>query len=326
MASDLPAELKNALERITFGVSRNDAALRARRISETYRGGGTSAGIADRDDALAYALARMPATYAAVSACLDAVARARPAFLPASLLDLGAGPGTATWAAADTFAALTHFASIDINPALRDLARDLAARSGRLASIDYRLGDARSELAVAAPADLVIASYVIAEVTEVEKLVERLWAKTTGILLIVEPGTPDGYARMLGARTQLIALGGQVVAPCPHEARCPLIPPDWCHFAQRLARTRDHKQVKQVDVPFEDEKFSYVAVARTPAEPRMARVLAPPAVGKAATTLKLCRPDGTAARIIVPRRDKAAYALARRLRWGDTAPDFPEGR
>jgi ribosomal protein RSM22 (predicted rRNA methylase) len=45
-------------------------------------------------------------------------------------------------------------------------------------------------------------------------------------------------------------------------------------------------------------------------------VLAPPDVGKAEITAKLCTEDGVAlAR--VPRRDKAAYADARRWRWGD---------
>src|SRR5581483_6810518 len=185
-----------------------------------------------------------------------------PDFAPASLLDVGAGPGTASWAAAAAFAGLQQFASIDGNPALRDLAGELAARSERLGRLDYRLGDARTELTVAAPADLVIASYVIAEVPDAEKLVARLWEKTTDLLLIVEPGTPDGYARVLVARAQLIALGAPVAAPCPHEFTCPLSRPDWCHFSERLMRTRDHKQVKQVDVPFEDEKFSYVAVAR----------------------------------------------------------------
>ena len=96
VSPDLPAELKAALDARLQGLSRNDAAERAARISKTYRGGGNSGAIRNETDALAYALARMPATYAAVTASLNALGEIRPDFAPASLLDVGAGPGTAT--------------------------------------------------------------------------------------------------------------------------------------------------------------------------------------------------------------------------------------
>src|SRR3954449_6901528 len=101
---DVPFELKAALEAKLHGRSRGDAAERAAKISETYRGGGGSAAIRGEADALAYALARMPATYAAVAESLNALCENRPDFAPKRLLDVGAGPGTATWAAAETFA------------------------------------------------------------------------------------------------------------------------------------------------------------------------------------------------------------------------------
>ncbi len=96
---DLPAELRAALDAKLQGLSRTDAAERAALISQTYRDGGNSGAIASAADALAYALARMPATYAAVTASLNALCELRPDFAPASLLDVGAGPGTASWAA-----------------------------------------------------------------------------------------------------------------------------------------------------------------------------------------------------------------------------------
>src|SRR5256714_15311953 len=95
---DLPAELKSALDAKLRGFSRNEAAARAARISKTYRDGGGSGAIKSETDALAYALARMPATYAAVIASLNELCEVRPDFEPSSLLDVGAGPGTATWA------------------------------------------------------------------------------------------------------------------------------------------------------------------------------------------------------------------------------------
>jgi ribosomal protein RSM22 (predicted rRNA methylase) len=314
----LPDELRSALTRLTEGQSRHELAGRARAISESYRGGGTSTPIADAGDALAYALTRMPATYAAVAACLAALRDARPAFQPASMIDAGAGPGTATWAAADAFASLSDVVLLDANAALMDLARKLVTGSERLAGAGFRAGDLPQLLGNAPGADLVVASYLIGELDARERpdLASLLWERTHDTLLIVEPGTPAGYARILEVRAQLIAQGAHVLAPCPHDRPCPLVAPDWCHFAQRLPRTRDHMLLKDADVPFEDEKFAYVALSRVAAEARRTRVLAPPHASKAAIEAKLCTADGVI-NAGIARRDKIGYAAARRWRWGD---------
>jgi ribosomal protein RSM22 (predicted rRNA methylase) len=159
---------------------------------------------------------------------------------------------------------------------------------------------------------------MIGEIGEAEQaaLTELIWARTRDTLLIVEPGTPRGYAGIIALRARLIAAGAHVAAPCPHDGRCPLTAPDWCHFTQRLPRLRAHKQIKGAELPFEDEKFSYVALRRAPALRHPARVLAQPDVRKVEVTAKLCTSDGLAI-AKVPRRAKAEYARARRWRWGD---------
>ncbi len=319
---DLPAELKAALDGKLRGFSRNEAAARAASISQTYRDGGGSGGIRSETDALAYALARMPATYAAVIASLNALGAISPDFAPASLLDVGAGPGTATWAAAEALPSLQRFTLLDANGALRELALDLAQGSHRLRDAIYQRGEARTTLATADAADLVVASYVIGEMSEAERgqIAELMWAKTRDTLLVVEPGTPAGYARIIALREQLIASGAHVAAPCPHDGRCPLVAPDWCHFTQRLARSRAHKQLKGAELPFEDERFSYVALTRAAPAHRPARLLAQPVISKVDIAAKLCTSGGLVlAR--VPRRAKADYARARRWRWGDAVTE-----
>jgi ribosomal protein RSM22 (predicted rRNA methylase) len=315
---DLPAELKAALDAKLKGFSRNDAAERAAAISKNYRDGGGSVAIRSETDALAYALARMPATYAAVTASLNALCEIRPEFAPKRLLDIGAGPGTASWAAAEAFSTLQDFMLLDANDALRKLALDLVSYSFRLRKATYERGEAHNLLVKAEAADLVVASYVIGEIGEAEQasLAALMWAKTRDTLLVVEPGTPAGYARIIALRGRLIAAGAHVAAPCPHDGKCPLSAPDWCHFTQRLQRSRAHKQVKGAELPFEDEKFAYVALTREPVAARASRVLAQPTVSKVEVTAKLCTPAGvTLAR--TPRRAKADYAVARRWRWGD---------
>ena len=317
-APDLPTELKAALDAKLHGLSRHDAAERAALISKTYRDGGNSGAIRSESDALAYALARMPATYAAVTASLNALREITPQFAPTSLLDIGAGPGTASWAAAEAFSSLQDFTLLDANKALRALALDLGRDSTRLRRMTYTRGEAPAMLAASEAADLVVASYVIAELNDRERsaLAGLMWAKTRDTLLVVEPGTPAGYARIIALRTQLIALGAHVAAPCPHDGQCPLMAPDWCHFTQRLPRLRAHKQIKGAELPFEDEKFSYIALTRAPVAQHRVRVLAQPVVSKVETTAKLCTSDGVALTRI-PSRTKADYARARRWRWGD---------
>ncbi len=316
--TSLPDNLREGLQRLSEGRSRRDLADRATVISEAYRSGGTSKPIADERDALAYALVRMPATYAAVSASIEALRGARPEFAPVSMIDAGAGAGTATWAAAGAYPSLSDFILLDANAALADLAKTLATPDERLADAGFRLGDIRQLLANAPVSDLVVAGYLIGELDgrAQEDLADLMWERTRDTLLVVEPGTPAGYARIIALRAKLIAKGAHVLAPCPHDSACPLVAPDRCHFAQRLPRSRDHMLLKDADVPFEDEKFSYVALSRTPIENRASRVLAPPHTGKAAIDAKLCTTSGVIP-ASVPRRDKAAYAKARRWRWGD---------
>jgi ribosomal protein RSM22 (predicted rRNA methylase) len=316
----LPAALRAALDTKLEGLSRQDAASRAALISKTYRDGGSSIAIKSEVDALAYALVRMPATYAALTACLNALLEARPDFAPTRLLDVGAGPGTASWAAAEAFTSLQSFMLLDINAALQALALNLGREHPRLATMTCRRDD--NALDEVDPADVVIASYLVGEVGDGERrrLAERLWAKTRDTLVVVEPGTPAGYERIIALRAQLIQSGARVVAPCPHDGKCPLAKPDWCHFAQRLPRLRAHIQVKGAELPFEDEKFSYVVLTREPAPQRFSRVLATPAVGKVEVSAKLCTAGGLEI-AKVPRRDKTAYAKARRWRWGDAVMD-----
>jgi ribosomal protein RSM22 (predicted rRNA methylase) len=326
-APDLPAELKAALDARLQGVSRNAAAERAALISQTYRDGGGSSAIRSEADALAYTLARMPATYAAVSACLNALHEIRPDFAPRSLLDVGAGPGTATWAAAAAFPSLTSLALLDSNSALRALALELGGNSTRLRKMNYQHGEARAALVDSEAADLVIASYMIGEIGDAERtaLAELMWTKTRDTLLIVEPGTPAGYGRIISLRRQLIAAGANVAAPCPHDRECPLPAPDWCHFTQRLPRSRAHKQLKSAELPYEDEKFSYVALTRAPSARHPARVIAQPVATKVAVTARLCTDQGIL-NASAARRQKAAYQCFKKIAWGDAIFDADHGQ
>lgn len=325
MNPELPGPLRGAIEARLEGVSRRDLAERAAKVSAAYRGGAGSSGVVlGPDDALAYALARLPATYAADLAVFTALAEVCPDFAPATLLDAGAGPGTASWAALEVWPRIEAALLLDESGPFLDLARLLGeAGPPVLAGADRRRVSLTAAGGEAWPrADLVVASYVLAEIAGAAQptLVDRLWAACEGVLVLVEPGTPAGYQRILAARTRLIAAGARLAGPCPHAEACPLSSPDWCHFVQRLPRSRDHRQAKGAEAPFEDEKFIWLAAARdgVGVSPPSARVLSPPRQAKPGVELKLCLETGALDHRFIPRRDKPAFAAARRLDWGDT--------
>jgi ribosomal protein RSM22 (predicted rRNA methylase) len=218
---------------------------------------------------------------------------------------------------------------IDANRALLAAAAHLAASSSHRGLADARRvqGDATGSSAALPPSDLIVAAYALGEIAERERaaFVTRLWASATGAVVLVEPGTPDGFERIRVARAQLIAAGAHFAAPCPHAAPCPIVAPDWCHFAERVQRSREHRLAKGGEAPFEDEKYAYVVAVRdgVAVAPYAARVLAPPRVSKAGIGLKLCTDAGFIVDATAAKRNREAYAVARRAWWGDALTEPP---
>ena len=308
----LAPELTQALNALLEGVSRNDLAREAQKMSAGYRAGTGSQAIATPLQAKAYAVARMPATYAACAAVFERLKQVAPGFAPASLLDVGAGTGAASWAAVAAWPGVSAIAMLDRNPALRDLARVLAEAG--LPRSEFLSGDLFSPKP---QADLVVASYVLAELREdrMAEAVADLWTSAGMGLALVEPGTPAGFARIRAARTALIAAGAHVAAPCTHDEACPMRDGDWCHFSQRLPRSRDHMLLKDAQVPFEDERYCYVVVTREKVASG-ARILAPVLEEKPGLTFKLCDGNGLRAQFVA-KREKEEFRRVRKLGWGD---------
>ena len=322
MGVGLPPALEAAIERRLVGASRADLAVRAARISDHYRAqGASSAVIRAEADAAAYALSRLPATFAAVDAAFAAIAE-QADFAPASVLDVGAGPGGASWAAVEHWPRVASVALLDSNRAFLELAMNLAKASDHpaLAAAQPVVADFITLDAPPDPADLVVASYALAEVAapRAVDVARRLWDLARGVLVVVEPGTPAGFERVVAVRAALVEAGAEVLAPCPHSAGCPIQGPAWCHFGRRLPRSRDHRLVKGASAPFEDEKFAYVAVARPGIASRRTgeRVLSTPRISKVEAAYRACAAEGLVDRRI-SRRERDRFARARRLDWGD---------
>ncbi|OLZ63190.1 rRNA methyltransferase [Streptomyces amritsarensis] len=321
--------LRSTLGGLLDGLPPKQASAAVERLIANYRGRTPTDApvLRDRSDVAAYAAYRMPATFEAVRAALDALAEAAPDWAPASHVDVGGGTGAATWAVDATWDGPRQTTVLDwAEPALA-LGRELAAASGSpvLRGAEWRRAVIGSGMAIP-DADLVTVSYVLGELTpQARTAVVAEAARAGRAVVLIEPGTPEGYLRIREARDQLIAAGLKVAAPCPHDGTCPIeVGKDWCHFSARVSRSSLHRQVKGGSLPYEDEKFSYVAATRFPVEPAASRITRKPQIRKGLVLLELCGPaegDGAGlTRVNVTKRHGDLYKAARDADWGRAWP------
>jgi ribosomal protein RSM22 (predicted rRNA methylase) len=309
---ELPAELRDAVT----ALAKPGVAGASRDLSERYRDRDRRSGsvASTAAEVAAYAVTRLPATYAALRFVLAELALRRPTIEPRTQLDLGSGPGTALWAAAATWPTLAEATAVEAEPAMLRLAAGLPSPGP---AVSWR----RGALPDAVPRDafdLVTVGYVLSELDEAARAetLRRAWEATRMALVVVEPGTPEGFRRILDARSRLLEAGATTVAPCPHDAPCPLPADDWCHFAVRLARTSAHRRAKDAQLAHEDEKLSYTIVAREPGPRAVARILRHPQIRSGHVRLKLSTPSGIE-EAVISKRDGELYRRARRASWGE---------
>lgn len=315
--------LRAALAALLDGLPPRQAAQAVERLIANYRGATPTDApvLRDRSDVAAYAAYRMPATFEAVRGALYGLVDAAPDWAPATHTDIGGGTGAASWAVAEAWEGAARTTVLDwAEPALA-LGRELARGAFDAEWRRERIGGALR----LADTDLVTVSYVLNELTEADRtaLVTEA-ARAAQAVVIVEPGTPDGYERIIAARTLLVESGFTVAAPCPHSGACPIVPgTDWCHFSARVSRSSLHRKVKGGSLPYEDEKYSYVAAARFPVTPVTGRITRRPQIRKGQVLLELCGPEGLG-RETVTKRHGPLYKEARDAEWGDPWPSSEE--
>ena len=317
----MPDQLRGAIEKAVAG-SQHSALRRASdEISAAYKSGDfTSPILRSSVHRTAYTLVRMPATYAANVHALRNLASSVAGFAPRTLLDLGSGPGTSAWAAAEVFPSIETFTLLERDVGLVDLGRSLARRSesSALRQAEWMSLDIANSTTLP-KADLVLISYALGELGSKNRLnvVERAWGAAQEALVVIEPGTRRGFEIVLGVRSQLIGMNAQLAAPCPHMDQCPMAAAgDWCHFAQRIERSSEHRRLKDGALGYEDEKFSYVAGSRLPISAPRSRVVRHPGIFSGYVKLELCN-GPSLERQTVTRSKGQSYKEARHARWGD---------
>jgi ribosomal protein RSM22 (predicted rRNA methylase) len=313
----LPESLQNAIEQECSAFSHDALRKASQQLTSLYHEQRASSVPSFQNAAsrAAYLAVRMPATYAAIHRVLLECKR-RVDTAPRSFLDLGAGPGTGSWAAAEVFPELNSITLIEQSRPMAEIGEKFCKGAEAL-SLQSATWLCQSLQNTIPPADLALLSYVIAELqpAQVDNLLERLWEQVN-MVVIIEPGTPDGYRRILKIRDWALNRGGHLIAPCPHREACPMQKPDWCHFPARVERTRMHKFLKGATLGYEDEKFSYIAFGKSPSQIPNGRIVGSVSKGSGFVQFPLCV-EGKLEKTTVSRKQET-YRLARNAQWGDS--------
>lgn len=273
--------------------------------------------ISNELQALVYAAVRMPATYAAVKSALEHATMYNDITID-TIIDVGAGTGAASLAAEEVFNS-EHICLMERESYMRECGSRIfeSIDDDILKAAQWYDEDILNDNADR-HADLVMSSYMINEIKlqDRENVFDRLWNMADKMLLIVEPGTKEGFEVISHAREYFLAGGMHIAAPCTHENKCGLDKDDWCHFSVRVARSRIHKLIKEADVPYEDEKFSYIAIVKDDVTSDGMRILRHPDIRKGNIGLRVCDSQGIR-NTIITKKDGELFKKARKSSAGD---------
>ncbi len=273
-----------------------------------------------KEHCVAYAASRMPATYEVAVHIFTELFKQRPELALESVLDIGAGPGTCAFALSSlhTFKKITllekEFQFLELGKRLFQSLPDLAFKNAT-----WHLSDA-ANMPEFPKSDLTIASYSLGEMNPAvrQNVLAKCLKATQKIMIVIEPGTPQGYTNLMTMRTQIINQGSFILAPCPHQNPCPINAPDWCHFSKRLPRERFHRLIKNVELNYEDEKYCYLVAS--PDEPplsTLSRIIKKPMKRPGHIYVDLCTSVGLK-REVVPRSRQEKMRQAKKAKWGDS--------
>ncbi|MCP5504047.1 MAG: hypothetical protein H7A41_02715 [Chlamydiales bacterium] len=248
---------------------------------------------------IVYLATRMPATCAVLKKVFSEIS------VPKTILDCGAGPGTSIWA-------LFDFPIISLTLLEKDL-EFVKLGKKLLESEPFEVTwKTQNFLTFMEKAELILFSYSLNEIPQenIPEVIQKAYFQTENYIVVVEPGTPDGFERIREIRSQLLQLGMSLHAPCPHHNTCPMASPDWCHFSARLPRTSLHRILKKGTLGHEDEKYSYLIASKKPHNPHGSRILRHPLIRKGHSIVDLCTGSGLQQKTFTGKERK-------NLHWGD---------
>lgn len=277
-------------------------------------------------DCLAYLALRFPATYAQIYSALSQIQERIPTWKPNSVLELGCGPGTGIWAATSLWPSIKTVTGLDQEQLFLSLAQEIQYDSKMNPEITWVKNTIRKWIASedAVDYDLVIVANVLNELAgeEREKLMQKIAAQKSGVVILLEPGTSVGYTIIANAAGN-IAATQHLIAPYINNR---LVASDeyWIHFVQRFQRPEFQRRIRQsmrdsslMASDWEDTKYSYVAWGNVLVErPIWGQCIGSVQKYKGFLTIPVLTAEGIVnARVL--KRNKADYTYVKNIRWGE---------
>ncbi len=313
---DIPKGLKDSINRLLSENKASNIIENAQTISNRYRknDGKGKRLLTNELEAVSYATSRMPATYAAVYSVFKQILVNYDEEIT-SLLDVGAGTGAGTWAV-NEIENMSQITCLEREKSMSNIGKKLMKNTA-LDNVQWKSYDILQD-EIVEKADIVLTSYMINELPEQEreKAVLKLWQATDKLMVVIEPGTPEGFKNILNIRNLIKEQGGYIVAPCCCNGECPIKENDWCAFYARVARSSIHRQAKGGNLGYEDEKFSYIAFSKTPVEITGERILRHPQINSGFVKVKLCTADGIQEKTY-SKKDGEIYKKTKKLDAGE---------
>ncbi len=274
---------------------------------------------------LAYLALRSPATYAQIYATLANAKELLPSWKPRTMLDLGSGPGTTIWAAHEVWDTITEARAIDQQNSIISLGKQIADTAILPITINWNRQDIREGIVEDEKTyDVVVIANVLNELnpTTAEKVIGQAFNKTSGVLVIIEPGTPTGSAIVQNA-AKILSKAGTLIAPYI-ESFVVQQNDFYVHFSQKFTRPEFQRRIRQqmresslMASDWEDAKYSYTIISKLPAEITLwGRCVGPAQIQKGFLEIPILTKTSLE-KLKVMKRNKLQYNFAKDLKWGD---------
>ena len=239
-----------------------------------------------------------------------------------SVVDFGGGPGTFLFAISK-FKTLSKYTNVERSDSfigiMNVLVEEFLSSSTTNTHVDSISSNYLKPGSQDIPtSDLCVFSYTLCErdnsLACLSDLVEH-----SNMVLIIEPGTPSGFKNIIQARDKLIEKGFGTIAPCTvSNGFCPLrdSESDWCHFVERVDRSRIQRHLKNGVLGYEYEKYSYLLMSKNSIHSDGKRIISRPNYTKHSISFDICSEKNSHI-VITKKENKSEFKIVKKSIRGD---------